>query len=162
MDILKNKSPAYLRLGQGKNSPFAKKKINFFDALILNKDSEITIVSSGPVLNNVLEAVSYTNLNKKIDLFSLTRLPYNKLPVEFIKSTERTNKILIIEEHIRTGGIAERISFDLLSDKIKITAFKSLYALGYPGNVYGSQNFQLKKSKLDSNSILREIKNLIM
>ena len=160
-DILKRKAPAYLRLGLGKNNPFGNKINNFFNRLISNNKSKITVVGSGPVLNNVIAAVNSSNIKEKVDLFSVSRLPYEKLPQSFITSISGTRKILIVEEHIRTGGIAEKISYDLLSNKIKIDAFKSLYALGYPGDVYGSQNFHFKRSFLDSESISRELELLI-
>ncbi len=160
-DILKRKSPAYLRLGLGRNKDFKTNDTGFFEGLILNENSHLTILGSGPVLNNIIASLVNNDLIHKVDLFSLTKLPYVNLSGNFIKSILKTKKLLVAEEHISTGSIAEKLSKDILTRGIEIIKFKSLCAEGYPGNVFGSQSFHQKVSGLDTENISKEIKILI-
>jgi transketolase len=160
-DILNRNRPAYLRLGLGKNNPYGNISKKYFKELLINKNAKLTILGSGPIMNNIISAINMLKSKTEFDLFCLSKVPIEKLPSKFIKSLKNTKKLLVVEEHICTGGIGERISRDLLTLRTKIQKFKSLYAKGYPGGTYGSQNFQLKMSGLDPDSIKTEILYLL-
>jgi transketolase len=70
--------------------------------------------------------------------------------------------ILVAEEHISTGGLAQQLSVQLLEKGIFPRSFKSLKAEGYPNSRYGSQTYHQKLSGLDPDSILSHIGKLMI
>jgi len=151
-DILERKRPAYLRLGLGKKNPEKVKK-SFFEKILHADSPGVTILASGPVINNVMEAISKYNLQGKFDLYSVAKFPYGEFPEEFIKSIAKSKKLLLVEEHVKAGGLAQKVSEDILSRGIVLDFYKSLCALHYPNNLYGNQDYHQKMSGLDFESI---------
>jgi len=152
-NIVAERKPAYLRLGLARSNNFPKASDGFFTKLTDCPKPEITVAVSGPVAYNLSEALQSSGLQEKVDVFNIMKIPYFELTREFLNSVGSTKKILVIEEHISIGGIGQQIAHDLLSENIKIDFFKTLYAKGYPDSEYGSQQFHLKQSGLDTDNI---------
>ena len=126
---------------------------------ILNCDkSQITIITLGPLIHNVLEAC---NGIKNIELFSILTIPFLEEPLELLESINSTKKVIIFEEHIQRGGLAEYLCLYLIKKGIQIERFKAFNAKGYPSKLYGSQQFHLKESGLDVETIKTNIINTI-
>ncbi len=161
-EMVSNQKPAYLRLGLGKPNPISLEKLEPINIIYAQKDAEITIVALGPVINNVLNAINDAELKNKVDLFSLVKLPATNFEdSDLLKSLQTTGKLLIVEEHIARGGIAEYISLKLISNNVILNKFKSLHAMGYPNELYGDQNYHQVQSGLDSKAIQKTIYELI-
>ncbi len=152
-NIIEEKKPAYLRFGLSKPNNFANQSNKFFNKLTNCSNPKITVVASGPVINNLFEAIQNFSLHDNVEVFNITKIPYLELNQEFLSSINYTKKILIIEEHISIGGIGQQIAHDILTKNLKTDFFKTLYAKGYPTSEYGSQQFHLKQSGLDENNI---------
>jgi transketolase len=158
--MMNRRGPAYIRLEKGtkpenikipKYSPIRK---------ILN-GNKLTIVSMGPVSLNAIEAIGKMSLKNVADVFVVSELPLMKLTKELVASIKKTNKILVIEEHVSRGGLAENLSIKLMQESVASKKFSHLFAVGYPDGQYGDQKFHQEKSNLDPISIKKVIKKMI-
>jgi transketolase len=156
--ITTQKKPAYLRLGLGKPYPSAI-EISFINHIIKSESPEITVIALGPVVHNALDAI--TN-NPSIDLFTILSIPVLELGEQLLNSISRTKKIIVIEEHVERGGLAEHLLSLLAKKNIHLTKFVSLHAEGYPSKTYGNQAFHQKESGLDAENIKKEISQLLL
>lgn len=155
-EMFNHAGPAYLRLGSGS---YANADIKSYSAVRqLDYGSDITIVGMGPILLNVLSSVAANNFSA--DVFAINELPLQNLGHQLLNSLKKTGKLLIIEEHIRTGGLGQALGLLLLQECLSIRILHR-FANGYPGGVYGSQHFHRRSSHLDSESLTDDIRSLV-
>jgi transketolase len=150
--------PAYLRLGAGKHSPEGSYRSGSFKVLHYNPDAEITIVALGPLANNAIAALSQIGVS--VNVLSVLNLPM-KITPQIEEILRKANHILVAEEHISIGGVAQQLSVQLLENNISVRSFKSLHATGYPDKTYGSQSYHQKQSQLDTAGIVKNVSDLI-
>jgi transketolase len=159
--LLKNK-PAYLRLGLGKNNPFNNaNSLNEISSLLSSAEPKLTVVSLGPIINNVISAIESSDYKNNIDLFAVKKIPFDNFSEKLINSLQKTGNLLLVEEHVERGGLSEHIALKLLKETIQLKSCISLHALGYPNTLYGDQNYHLEQSGLDAGNILKTIQSLI-
>ncbi|MBN8702639.1 MAG: transketolase [Bacteroidetes bacterium] len=158
--IIKNSRPAYLRLGLGNENPFDNKYYGSFNVLLFNQKAEVTIVAMGPVVDNAIKAIQQNNIQNRVNL-----LTCNSLPLEFTTEVESlfssTGKLVVVEEHVSVGGLAQQLSVEILKKGIQLKVFKSLCAKGYLSKRYGDQGFHQKESGLDIENISTVLKEII-
>lgn len=156
--MMERVGPAYLRLGNGpkpedlaipKYSPIRK----------LQSGDKLTIVILGPVGLNVFTALEELGQKDVADVFVISEAPIVKLSQALHASIVKTGKLLVVEEHVRRGGIGENLAV-LLMDQGVSCQFRHKYAMGYPDGLYGSQKFHQKQNDLDSDSLLKDIKEM--
>lgn len=147
------KKPAYLRLGMGRAYP-EKITIEAVNHIVRAKTPEVTIIALGPVVNNALDAVAGLD---NVDVFTIIALPVIELTQKLKDSISRTQRVIVIEEHVERGGLAEHLLSIFAKNDINLKKFISLHAKGYPGKLYGNQAFHQKESGLD----VENIKNVI-
>jgi len=150
--------PAYLRLGAGKHAPEGSYQSGSFKVLHHSSDAQVTIVCLGPVANNALAAIP--QIGVPANVLSVSNLPL-KITPEVKEILQKANNILVVEEHISIGGLAQQLSVQLLENNISVRSFKSLHAAGYPDRTYGSQSYHQKQSQLDTAGIVRNVSDLI-
>lgn len=151
------KKPAYLRLGLGKTNPYIKggqSVTQDINNIIMSDDPRVTVVTLGPIINNVLEAIKDS---KVADIFTVLRIPIVELSSELIESVKKTQKVIIIEEHVQRGGLAEHLTIQLAKTGINNIKLISLHAKGYPNKQYGNQEYHQKQSGLDVENIRKQI-----
>ena len=151
--------PSYLRLGfgilpEGLNLP------PFQHTRKLWSGNDITIIGMGPVLLNVFKLFSNPTTSFSADVFGISEIPIPFLIEELVKSINKTKRVLIIEEHVRRGGIGEHIASHILENNLQCS-FKQLFAKGYPNGRYGSQGYHQELSGLDTNNIALTIKDIL-
>ncbi|MBC8147946.1 MAG: transketolase [Bacteroidetes bacterium] len=159
--ILENKKPAYLRLGLGLEIKDETEVVNDFQRINKAENPKVTIAVLGPIVENVVTDKRFNSIKNNIDVFAITEIPYTKLSEDFVSSVKNSQKLLVIEEHKKHGGLAHHLSLDILENKILTDEFLSLHAKGYPSNTYGNQKFHQKESGLDSESIYEIINSWI-
>lgn len=160
--IVADGKPAYLRLGFGKNTPENSYTSGSFKVVHQGDDAEITIFALGPVSNNVLAAISQSGeLSAKVNVINALHFPL-VLTDDIVQLIEKAPAVLVAEEHVSTGGLAQQLSVQLLERGVKINSFKSLKAEGYPNGKYGSQAYHQKISELDPVSLTAHINQLII
>lgn len=144
--------PTYLRLGAGKNSPSA---VEIFGSVKwVNKSTQPkgSIVALGPVANNVMVALDKTGLGQLFNVFTALTLPLAPSNA-FFDILKTADNLLVVEEHVSIGGLAQQLSVQLLTHKVHPQNFVSLTASGYPDGTYGSQSFHQRQSGLAPDQI---------
>lgn len=156
--IVHESKPAYLRLGAGKKTPESAFQSGSFKILKQHPEAEVTVVALGPVVNNAITALE--NQGSQVNL--LTALSFPLLLTEgVIELFRNAPNILVVEEHVSVGGLAQQLSVQLLEKGIGIRSFRSLKAEGYPGGLYGSQSYHQQISGLDASGISTEVAALL-
>lgn len=160
--IVADKRPAYLRLGAGKTTPPNTYSSGSFKVLHQSDSAEVTVFALGPIANNVLTALAQADeLASKVNVISALHFPL-VIEDDLIRLIEKAPNLLVAEEHISTGGLAQQLSVQLLERGVFMSSFKSLKAEGYPNGRYGSQSYHQKISGLDPDSIISNINNLLI
>ena len=116
-----------------------------------------TVVALGPIALNALKAEVPAGL---ADVFVVSQLPVPQWPAEMWQSIRRTGHVVVLEEHVERGGLAEHLALAMLKAGI-MADVDTRAALGYPGKVYGSQAFHQRESGLDPESIAAILKGRI-
>lgn len=157
--IIESKKPAYLRLGYG----IENSNTVFKDIQLINKaeNPKISIAVMGPLIMNILKHKDFNNIKTYTDIFVFYTYPVLNLSSGFKKSIKESEKLLVLEEHVKTGGLGEQLAGEILSNDLKTEKFDHHFAVSYPEGEYGSQDFHQKKSKLDGDSIIAKIKSMI-
>jgi transketolase len=84
-------------------------------------------------------------------------MPFATLPDMLAKSIRNSGNVLVVEEHIATGGLGQALSSLIHTASLPVHRFIHLHAAGYPGGLYGSQSYHQQMSGLDESSILQTI-----
>lgn len=150
--IVADARPAYLRLGAGKKTPSLDTDFGGLKLLYKANNAKGSIVSLGPVANNVMNALENEELSGQFNVFTVYNLPM-AVDRETLKLIQNAENLLVVEEHVSTGGLAQQLSVQLLENGISLKKFVSLRAEGYPDGTYGSQTFHQTQSGLDSQNI---------
>lgn len=152
--------PVYLRLYRQKVENIISKKDKFEigKAQILKKGSHITLVSFGPILNEVLKASSVLEKQgisaEVINMHTIKPLDESTL----IKSAKKTGFVLSVEDHCIAGGLGGAIA-ECLSQNYPVP----MKIIGVD-NAFGESGDYLsliKKHGLDSESIVKHVETLL-
>ena len=114
----------------------------------------------GPITNNALAAVTGNEDLNKIADYRANTFPL-EMPDDIQHILGGSAKIIVAEEHVSTGGLAQQLSVQMLEKGIRPETFLSLRAAGYPDHKYGSQQFHQKNAQLDAAGIEANLLNLL-
>ncbi|MEM3074559.1 MAG: transketolase [Candidatus Pacearchaeota archaeon] len=156
----KLKNIKYIRTTRPKTpvlyNPKEKFVIGDFKILKESRKDKAVLVGAGITLQECLKAYEY--LEKKsinlsvIDLYCIK--PFNsKKFINFVK--KHGNKLIIVEDHYKEGGIGEMLGEELENTNIKIA---HLYIKEVPRS--GKMEQLLKKYRIDSTAIIEVFKKL--
>lgn len=147
-EMFKSKSPCLARLGKVPGIDFNKKRlvIKKNEGVVLKKGSDLTIITSGNILENVYKTIiKLENEKFKITLISCPII--KPLSRKFIIKSIKTKKIVTIEENTEINGLGYFIANCLINEKRK----------------YNFKNISLKDiihDKIGTQDYLRDINNL--
>ncbi len=147
--------PTYLRLGAGPSTPDGAETYGSFKQIVRSPASIGTVVALGPVAANVLTALQDELLKDQFDVFTATNLPLD-LPTD-LAHRWAGKPLLVVEEHVSIGGLAQQLSLKLLAHGTVPSQFISLSAQGYPNGLYGDQKYHQQLSGLDAASIAKQL-----
>jgi transketolase len=150
--IVADARPAYLRLGAGKQTPANEGEFGSLKLVVKSDNPKGSIVALGPVANNVVSVLQQDEFSDKFNLYTAKNVPL-KIDSEGFKSLQASDNLLVIEEHVSIGGLAQQLSVQLMEQGISFKKFISLRAEGYPDGTYGDQNFHQTQSGLDAGNI---------
>ncbi|PIZ51067.1 transketolase [Candidatus Woesearchaeota archaeon CG_4_10_14_0_2_um_filter_33_13] len=149
------KGPVYLRLHRMKSEQFTNAKEEFVigKAQLIEKGSKITIISSGPILNEVIKACGGLKFKPEI-LNCPTIKPLDNKTI--LNSAKKTNQVIVVQDHQISGGLGSAVA-ELLSEKypckVKIIGVKDSFAeSGKPEELwekYGLSAKTIKKEILE-------------
>ena len=123
------------------------------------KGSAVTVIGVGHAVHVALHAlVNHADNMKNVEIFSVARFPFDPLlDRELIQSVERTQNVIVVEEHYQAGGMVETLRLNLPPVK----HFDSMNAIFSLNQKYGSPAFHLKQSGLTPEVLLSKIQNRI-
>lgn len=158
--IVQEGRPAYLRLGVGTALPEDTMLSGSFRVVTQTENSLGTIVALGPSVTNVLNALNQEGLAGKYNVLTALTLPL-QLTDEVARLIQNGGPLLVVEEHVSIGGLAQQLSVKLLERSIAPSGFRSLTAQGYPDGRYGDQAYHQKQSGLDAEHIAHVLQQLV-
>ena len=88
---------------------FIKKNYKFKPgrAIELNKSKIGTIISSGPLIHNCIEAIKILSKKIKVGLININSFkPFN---INVLKNLIKKKYILVVEDHVSHGGISSLV-----------------------------------------------------
>jgi len=102
---------------------------NFIKCNILKSGKDITIISVGNMLSNVLEGVELSNIDAEIvDLICIKPLDREGI----IKSVSKTKRVLIVEDGCKIGGVGSMIESLILQE---IHEYVNITKFGYDDEI---------------------------
>ena len=155
--ILCNKGPKYLRLSRGKEPDIYQKAIPKSTEIIeLEKSSDITLFSCGPILEQAIECVEY--FKKKgisIGLYSFPVISHN-LSSRIKRLLSQSSIFITVEEHKNIGGFGSFISELGISMKNP----PQIISCGVSSkniNSVGNQEHLRKINKIDKSGLIKTV-----
>jgi transketolase len=155
--IVADGRPAYLRLGAGKQTPANEGEFGSLKLVVKSEKPKGSIVALGPVANNVVNVLQQPEFNHKFNLYTAQNVPLT-IDSQGFESLQATDNLLVVEEHVSIGGLAQQLSVQLMEKGISFKKFISLRAEGYPDGTYGDQNFHQTQSGLDVGNIAEKLR----
>jgi transketolase len=155
--IVADGRPAYLRLGAGKQTPANEGNFGSLKLVVKSEKPNGSIVALGPVANNVVNVLQQPEFSHKFNLYTAQNVPLT-IDSQGFESLQATDNLLVIEEHVSIGGLAQQLSVQLMEKGISFKKFISLRAEGYPDGTYGDQNFHQTQSGLDVGNIAEKLR----
>ncbi|MFT4311006.1 MAG: transketolase family protein [Candidatus Woesearchaeota archaeon] len=148
--ISKIKTPCYLRLHRQNSNTLSRNDFTIGKAQILAEGSDLTVISSGPIIHDVLLAAKLSN--KSVEVINIhTIKPIDKNAI--VKSAKKTGKVITFEDHQVFGGLGSAVS-EVLSQS-QPTKMKIIGMDGFGES--GNYKDLFKKFGLDYKSMLKEI-----
>ncbi|MCF7866843.1 transketolase family protein [Candidatus Woesearchaeota archaeon] len=168
--LTKNPKPTYLRLTRQKQEQITTTKTEFKigKAQILKKGKHLTIIGTGPILNEAKNAAaSVQNAehgNISVEIINIhTIKPLDTKTI--LKSIKKTGKVITLEDHQITGGLGSAIS-ELIAENsnilnkdgklLKFTRIGVKDSFGESGTI----EELYEKHKMNAKHILLEIKKI--
>lgn len=147
--INKAKGPVYLRLARNK-TPLIKNNTNFKigKANIIKKGKDITIISCGPIINEIILAEQELKKQKiSVEIINNhTIKPLDKKTI--LNSIKKTKKLITVEDHQIHGGMGSAVVEMVIQNypiPTKIIGVKDTFGeSGTPEQLYKKYNLNYK------------------
>jgi len=147
--------PAYLRLGASEE-PAGLNVPLYAPWRRLVQGETATVLAVGPLAGPLWAAANALTPDQRPSLWILSELPIEQFPDAFLADVSRTQHLIVVEEHVAQGGVAQMLAARMLAAGVAPRRFQQFNALGYASGLYGSQKFHRKECALDAESILNQ------
>jgi len=151
--INKNPSPTYLRLGKNGELEIQGTKENSVPGAIseLTSGSNLTILATGGIAENCLRVAEQLRTQGfEIQVISVTQL--EPLDIKFLLGAMTSNKILVVEEHVKRGGFAAAL-LEAFNENGSNAQFHRLFVAEDKISEIGTQEYLRGLSGLDKAGI---------
>ena len=152
--------PNYLRLNTGAEVPAGTDVPPFAAWRKIKPGRKGVVIGLGPVLGNVYRLDDQALLDD-LEIWNVGMLPLDELPDELSASIREKQRVVIIEEHYRSCGLAEALSYLFVREGLCPRRFASLAAKGYPSGRYGSQRWHQEESGLAGRELRVQLERVI-
>lgn len=129
-----NKLTVYRIAGTSHGFEFDSEDIVFGKGIRVKEGRDVTLIATGPHLGTAHTARDSLH-SKGIDAEIIYIHTIRPLDVELIRlSIEKTRKVIVIEEHMRTGGLGDdvlRSTYDIQGLKFHSVSIPDLFVTGY-------------------------------
>jgi transketolase len=148
--------PAYLRLGLSEApSGAAVPAYAPWRRLLAGRTGVVAAV--GPIAGGLWEHCLRVPASRRPALWLVGELPLRELDAEFLADVRRTERLLVVEEHVAQGGLGQMLASRLLEAGEAVPWFRVCAAQGYPSGLYGSQRFHRRECGLDPATALEPL-----
>ncbi len=145
--IFKRATPAYLRLSRcEKSDNFDSGKYLPWRRFMRGRSGVLLCV--GPIVSKMINYFQTLSFDKRPSIWGISELPLDKLPTDFLLDIDSTKKLVVIEEHVKQGGVGQQLASLVIESGVLLEKFSHKYAKGYRSKIYGSQNFHRIESGL--------------
>lgn len=150
--MMKRQGPAYLRLNGGSEAEL-KTQSDFSPVRRMGQvnSSKLVLVGLGPMAIHLYQAALNTKISAQT--FSVSELPLTELGQDFLQALATAHHVLIAEEHVARGGLAENLVYKAALEGICIKKMTHRFAVGTPNGFYGSQKYHLDQSGLSVSAL---------
>jgi transketolase len=151
--LFKVPHPAYLRLGLAEEPsgvtlpPYAPWR------RLLDGRGWVVLVC-GPLVGGIWNEVRKLDERRRPALWLLSELPVDRVPKAFLDDLSRSRRLLVVEEHVAHGGVAQMVATALAVRGTPPARLVARSAQGYVSGRYGSQKFHRRENGLDPESIV--------
>jgi transketolase len=151
-------TPAYFRLGRNE-LPKGMEQPHYLNWRKLCGGGGATLLAVGPIVGGVLDAARKMDEASRPSIWLVGELPLIDVPPEFKSDVTRSQRLVVIEEHVLHGSVGQMVAHRLLLDGASPKWFAHRTARAYPSGRYGSQAFHRRESELDVASIMDLLKS---
>lgn len=150
----KQPHPAYIRISRGELPPQEVAPAYAPWRQLLDGPGPV-VVAVGPLAGVVWGVARELSPEHRPALWVAAEFPVEGTPPppEFTARLARDGRLLVIEEHIRHGGLGAMLAAWALEAAVPVRTFRHHAARGLAVDVYGSQAFLRQHSQLDPRSI---------
>jgi transketolase len=146
--------PAYLRLGLSEE-PAGVTLPAYAPWRRLMGGRGWVVLVCGTLVGGIWEALRHLDESRRPALWLLSELPVDEVPEAFLADLDRSGRLLVVEEHVAQGGVAQMVAGRLMAAGRAPRRFASRTALGYVSGRYGSQKFHRRECGLDPESVVQ-------
>jgi transketolase len=151
--------PAYLRLGAAEEpADFALPEYSPWRRIL--RGGGPALLGIGPLVSKLILAAAELEESHRPNIWVISELPVAELPAEFIADIRRRDALMVVEEHVPSGGLGQIIAHKLMIQGCAPRHFAHAAAAGYISGTYGSQKFHRAECGLDAPSILAKLARL--
>jgi transketolase len=118
------------------------------------------VIGIGPVLQGLYEPDAVAWLDE-LEIWSVGMFPIEDIPSQLAASIQEKRRVIVIEEHYRSSGLAEALSYLFLKSGVVPESLTCLHAAGYPSGRYGSQRWHQEESGLRGQSLASRLEKLL-
>jgi transketolase len=146
--------PGYLRLGRSELPPGVATPAYAPWRRLLAGEGWV-VLAAGTLVGGLWQALRGLEPALRPSLWLVSELPPDPISEAFLADLARSRRLLVVEEHVAQGGLAQMIAGRLLADGHAPDRFISRTAQGYMSGRYGSQEFHRREAGLDPEAIAR-------
>lgn len=152
--VIVSKDLNYIRLSRNNNDYSLPIQLNnnVFIRQFFYESGDICIVSYGQILNECIKAITLYKGNKKISLINIVSFHQHENYLQ--KLLRRFTKILVVEDHLESGGLYSMI---LLKTNIEKSKLYHICIKNYTET--GDNDWLLEKYGMNSHSIVEVLEN---
>ncbi len=144
--------PAYLRLGKNGEPiiPIRTSNVKIGNTYEIQSGTDLTVLACGPIVENCFKAIGDLDNNFSIQLLSVPKV--QPLDVDYLVTIIKSEKILVVEEHVQRGGMASSL-LEGLSQTKNYKEISHLFVKEENISKNGNQNYLRKLSLLNVEGI---------
>jgi len=159
--LSKDPHPGYLRLGKDEG-PAEVQPPPFAPFRKLCDGSVGLILALGSLAGAIWKEILEWPKEDRPTVWCCSQIPREseEFPMELFHLAAELPWTIVIEEHVATGGLASCFACSALKAGIYPKRFIHKCALGYPGKLYGSQEYHRKESGLCTTSLCQCIASI--